>query len=158
MGCSVGREREREPRRSARQKPRVDSTKPTQDTPTEQSTGTLSRDEVTTLVGDLQKYLSELRAIPKEISPKYAITNALGKACYDGRLITGSDYGEARRDFFGPFVDEDDFNNTLQFIALSNAIHRSGHEIVFTHGDLNMRNIMMHNGRLSGLIDWETCG
>ncbi|KAG5954820.1 hypothetical protein E4U57_004095 [Claviceps arundinis] len=117
-----------------------------------------TRDEVTTLVGDLQKYLSELRAIPKEISPKYAITNALGKACYDGRLITGSDYGEARRDFFGPFVDEDDFNNTLQFIALSNAIHRSGHEIVFTHGDLNMRNIMMHNGRLSGLIDWETCG
>ncbi|KAG6065725.1 hypothetical protein E4U32_006995 [Claviceps aff. humidiphila group G2b] len=117
-----------------------------------QSTGTLSRDEVTTLVGDLQKYLSELRAIPKEVSPKYAITNALGKACYDGRVITGSDYDEARRDFFGPFVDEDDFNNTLQFIALSNAIHRSGHEIVFTHGDLNIRNIMMHNGRLSGFM------
>ncbi|KAG6286903.1 hypothetical protein E4U45_008284, partial [Claviceps purpurea] len=30
--------------------------------------------------------------------------------------------------------------------------------IVFTHGDLNMRNIMMYNGRLSGIIDWETCG
>ncbi|KAG5950466.1 hypothetical protein E4U57_007703, partial [Claviceps arundinis] len=41
---------------------------------------TLSRDEVTTLVGDLHKYLLELRAIPKEVSPKYAITNALGKA------------------------------------------------------------------------------
>ncbi|CCE27336.1 uncharacterized protein CPUR_00810 [Claviceps purpurea 20.1] len=119
---------------------------------------TLSRDEVTTLVGDLQKYFSELRAIPKEVSPKYAITNALGKACYDGRLITGSQYDEARGDFFGPFVDEDDFNDTLRCIPLPNAVHRSGHEIVFTHGDMNMRNIMMYNGRLSGFIDWEMCG
>ncbi|KAG6297954.1 hypothetical protein E4U09_001188 [Claviceps aff. purpurea] len=119
---------------------------------------TLSHDEVTTLVGDVEKCLSGLRAIPKEVSPKYAITNALGKACYDGRLITGSNYDEARGDFFGPFVDEDDFNNTLQFVALPNAIHRSGHGIVFTHGDLNMRNIMMHNGRLSGFVDWEICG
>ncbi|KAG6256858.1 hypothetical protein E4U23_000403 [Claviceps purpurea] len=119
---------------------------------------TLSHDEVTTLVGDLQECLSKLRAIPKEVAPKYAITNALGKACYDGRLITGSDYDEARGDFFGPFVDEDDFNDTLRCGALPNVVHRSGHEIVLTHGDLNMRNIMMHNGRLSGFIDWETCG
>ncbi|KAG6118299.1 hypothetical protein E4U13_000312 [Claviceps humidiphila] len=119
---------------------------------------TLSHDEVTTLVGDLQKCLLELRAIPKEVSPKYVITSALGEACYDGRLITGSDYDEARGDFFGPFVDEDDFNDTLRCGALPNVAHSSGHEIVLTHGDLNMRNIMMHNGRLSGIIDWETCG
>ncbi|KAG6114301.1 hypothetical protein E4U13_003415 [Claviceps humidiphila] len=119
---------------------------------------TLSHDEVTTLVGDLQECLSELRAIPKEVSPKYAITNVLGEACYDGRLITGSDYDEARGDFLGPFVDEDDFNDTLRCGALPDVVHRSGHEIVLTHGDLNMRNIMMHNGRLSGIIDWETCG
>ncbi|KAG5956563.1 hypothetical protein E4U57_002540 [Claviceps arundinis] len=119
---------------------------------------TLSHDEVTTLVGDLQKCLLELRAIPKEVSPKYAITSALGEACYDGRLITGSDYDEARGDFFGPFVDEDDFNDTLHCFALPNVLHSSGHEIVLSHGDLNLRNIMMHNGRLSGIIDWETCG
>ncbi|KAG6226454.1 hypothetical protein E4U25_008043 [Claviceps purpurea] len=113
---------------------------------------------VTTLVSDLQKCLSELRAIPKEVSPKYAITNALGKECYDARIIMGSQYDEARGDFFGPFVDEDDFNNTLRCGALPDVVHSSGHEIVFTHGDLNMRNIMMHNGRLSGIIDWETCG
>ncbi|KAG6166363.1 hypothetical protein E4U27_008226, partial [Claviceps purpurea] len=52
----------------------------------------------------------------------------------------------------------DDFNNTLRCGALPDVVHSSGHEIVFTHGDLNMRNIMMHNGRLSGIIDWETCG
>lgn len=119
---------------------------------------TLSHDEVTTLIGDLQKSLSELRAIPKEVSPEYAITNVLGKACYDGRLITGSDYDEARGDFFGPFVNEDEFNDNLRCGALPDVTHSSGHRIVFTHGDLNMRNIMMHNGRLSGIIDWETSG
>ncbi|KAG6060284.1 hypothetical protein E4U32_003518 [Claviceps aff. humidiphila group G2b] len=119
---------------------------------------TLSRDEVTTLVSDLQKYLLEMRAIPKEVAPKYAITNALGKACYDARIMMGSQYDEARGDFFGPFVDEDDFNDTLRCVPLPNVLHSSGHEIVFTHGDLNMRNIMMYNGRLSGFIDWETCG
>ncbi|KAG6053466.1 hypothetical protein E4U32_007540 [Claviceps aff. humidiphila group G2b] len=119
---------------------------------------TLNHDEVTTLVGDLQKCLLELRAIPKEVSPKYAITSTLGEACYDGRLITGSDYDEARGDFFGPFVDEDDFNDTLRCVPLPNVVHRSGHEIVLSHGELNLRNIMMHNGRLSGIIDWETCG
>ncbi|KAG6033689.1 hypothetical protein E4U19_006271 [Claviceps sp. Clav32 group G5] len=59
---------------------------------------TLSHDEVITLVGDLQECLSNLRAIPKEVAPKYAITNALGKAYDDGRLITGSNYDEARGD------------------------------------------------------------
>ncbi|KAG5923501.1 hypothetical protein E4U61_003221 [Claviceps capensis] len=84
---------------------------------------TLSHGEVTTLVGDLQKCLLELRVIPKEVSPKYAITNILGKAYYDGRLITGSDYDEARGDFFGPFVDEEDFNNILRCGALPNVAH-----------------------------------
>ncbi|KAG6033691.1 hypothetical protein E4U19_006273 [Claviceps sp. Clav32 group G5] len=126
--------------------------------PLGQCIDTLSHEEVTTLVGDLQNCLSELRTIPKEVAPKYAITNVLGTACYDGRLITGSVYDAARGDYFGPFVDEDDFNNTLRCIPLPDVVHSSGHEIVLTHGDLNMRNIMMHNGRLSGILDWETCG
>ncbi|CCE27337.1 uncharacterized protein CPUR_00811 [Claviceps purpurea 20.1] len=106
---------------------------------------TLSRDEVTTLVGDLQKHLSELRAIPKEVSPKYAITNALGKACYDARIMMATQYDEARGDFFGPFVDEDDFNDTLRCVPLPDVVHSSGHEIVFTHGDLNNEHAKHHD-------------
>ncbi|KAI0696626.1 kinase-like domain-containing protein [Cytidiella melzeri] len=30
--------------------------------------------------------------------------------------------------------------------------------IVWTHTDLTMRNVMIHNGRVSGIIDWEDAG
>ncbi|KAI5118014.1 hypothetical protein M0805_003451 [Coniferiporia weirii] len=32
------------------------------------------------------------------------------------------------------------------------------HPIVFTHGDLQDHNIMVHNGHISGIIDWEYAG
>ncbi|KAH8203509.1 hypothetical protein TruAng_002380 [Truncatella angustata] len=119
---------------------------------------TLSDDEVGMLVHDLQGYIGELRAIPKEVAPDYAITNALGKPCFDYRLNAALDYDEDRGDFVGPFADEEQFNETLQCGALPGVTHRSGHEIVFSHGDLNMRNILVRNGRLSGVVDWETSG
>ncbi|PNY27012.1 Uncharacterized protein TCAP_03063 [Tolypocladium capitatum] len=75
---------------------------------------TLSDGEAKTLVCDLQKCLGELRAIPKEVAPKYVITNVLGKACYDYRINAGLDYDEGRGDFVGPFVNEELFNETLR--------------------------------------------
>lgn len=119
---------------------------------------TLSDDEETTLVCDLQRSLAELRAIPKVVAPEYAITNALGKACYDCRIIAGLNSNSDGEDFVGPFVTEEEFNDTLRVGALPHVSHRSGHQIVFTHRDLNMRNILMRNGRLSGIVDWENSG
>jgi hypothetical protein len=119
---------------------------------------TLSENEVYTLVCDLRRGTRELRVIPKEVTPSYAISNALGKSCYDYRIFTGLDYDEERGYFIGPFVDEEEFNKTLQIGALPGVSHCSGHKIVFTHGDLNMRNVLVHNGRLSGIVDWENSG
>lgn len=42
-------------------------------------------------------------------------------------------------------------------LALAGSI-RHDHETVFTHGDLMHWNILVHNGRISGIIDWETAG
>lgn len=33
-----------------------------------------------------------------------------------------------------------------------------GHEIVFTHGDLRRRNILVENGRITAILDWEYAG
>ncbi|KAI1154143.1 kinase-like domain-containing protein [Nemania diffusa] len=119
---------------------------------------TLSENEVYTLVYDLRRYLGELRSIPKEVAPNYAIGNSLGEPCYDYRIIAGLDYDEERGDFIGPFMDEEEFSRTLQVGALPGVSHCSGHKIVFTHGDLNMRNVLVYNGRLSGIVDWENSG
>ncbi|KAF5635703.1 hypothetical protein F25303_8380 [Fusarium sp. NRRL 25303] len=68
------------------------------------------------------------------------------------------DYDKERGDFFGPFIDEEEFNNILRTPALPDLFHSTGHDIVFTHSDINMRNILMHNGRISGIVDWENSG
>ncbi|OAA35158.1 Protein kinase-like domain protein [Metarhizium rileyi] len=117
---------------------------------------TLSDDEAETLVRDLQKCLAELRSIPKLVSPEYVISNARGKACYDYRILAATDRSKGY--FFGPFVTEEQFNDGLRVGALPQVSHDSGHQMVFTHGDLNMRNVLMHNGRLSGIVDWENSG
>lgn len=119
---------------------------------------TLSDDEEAALVSDLQKAITALRAIPKVPAPEYAITNALGEACYDFRIIAGMNASDGVGDYVGPFVNEEDFNDTLVVGALPHVSHSSGHQIVFTHGDLNMRNVLICNGKLSGIVDWENSG
>ncbi|KAI9727374.1 MAG: hypothetical protein M1834_008445 [Cirrosporium novae-zelandiae] len=101
---------------------------------------------------DLRKYIAELRAIKKTIDPKHAISNAIGEGCLDYRINDVS---------VGPFLSEKQFSKFLSlglapdFIHL---VHGDGHEIVFTHADLNMRNILVRNGRISGIVDWENSG
>ncbi|KIJ59287.1 hypothetical protein HYDPIDRAFT_118718 [Hydnomerulius pinastri MD-312] len=46
---------------------------------------------------------------------------------------------------------EDNLTIAKDFVAMT-------HPIVFTHGDLMPWNIMVHNGHISGIIDWECAG
>lgn len=76
-------------------------------------------------------------------------------------LRTYSDYSG------GPFTDETAFNDfvlnlfslTPQPIrkSLSDQM-RTDHSIRFTHGDLSPRNIIVKNGTIQALIDWEYAG
>ncbi|KAE9969029.1 hypothetical protein EG327_010781 [Venturia inaequalis] len=68
----------------------------------------------------------------------------------------------------GPYKDEATFNSSFYFdlvktvpepirSALFQQI-RHDHRIVFSHGDLAQHNIIVKDGRITGLLDWEYAG
>ncbi|KAL4899476.1 hypothetical protein BDW74DRAFT_189086 [Aspergillus multicolor] len=52
--------------------------------------------------------------------------------------------------FMGPFQSEEDFD--------AFCLARIKKKFVLTHGDLAARNIVVHHGKLSGIVDWEYSG
>jgi len=74
----------------------------------------------------------------------------------------------------GPFDSEQQMNDYLlypdghdmyedeeKFPKLKKAtdkLFNDRHEIVYTHGDFKHHNILIHNGHVSGLLDWESAG
>ncbi|SPJ86881.1 uncharacterized protein FTOL_11906 [Fusarium torulosum] len=116
----------------------------------------LSDQDYATVSNQLKDCISQMRDIPKPVNYSMAICNTLGGACRDPRI----------RDWapIGPCPDEASFS---QYLRYPDEPSRRGHSIVFTHGDLNPRNIMVERirdstrvggWRLSGIIDWETAG
>lgn len=105
-----------------------------------------SEAETDQLVDDLQYYFNELRSIPNPFARQHAICNSLGEG------IT------SWPDDTGPFATEAEYNEAHHIAAVPSLVQPSGHELVYTHGDLHMMNILMKNGRITGFVDWETAG
>lgn len=64
---------------------------------------------------------------------------------------------------YGPFSSEEEFNKAIcipHYLSLPTGVlcHDASHPIVFTHGDLAPYNIMVKDGRIVAIIDWETAG
>lgn len=53
------------------------------------------------------------------------------------------------------FASREEFEEKLACAKRMDSMH---HDIVFTHGDLKHHNIMVHDGHISGFIDWESAG
>ncbi len=120
---------------------------------------TMTDEEVTILAQDLREWLIQLRAIPRTVAPgDHQIANAVGQDCYDYRLTSAVPYDPERGDYIGPFADEDALIEMMRCGALPDVVHQGGHEIVFTHGDLNLRNVLVKDGKLSGIVYWATAG
>jgi thiamine kinase-like enzyme len=68
----------------------------------------------------------------------------------------------------GPYTDEATFNSSFYFdlvettpSPIRTALYqqlRSDHRIVFTHGDIAQHNILVKDGQITGLLDWENAG
>ena len=114
--------------------------------------------EVVQLVEDLRRVIWQMRNIKNPYGPKVVICNAAGRGCYDFRINDS-----VRRDDL-IFESEAKFNERLTIGVIDEDLqkvagaHSIAHRICFTHGDLNMQNILVDKGRLSGIVDWENAG
>ncbi|TVY37481.1 hypothetical protein LSUB1_G004491 [Lachnellula subtilissima] len=100
----------------------------------------LSDEDGAEFVARMQLYLTQIRAIPKVVSPEYAICDTLGGACRDPRIKDANPVG--------PFLDEATFSQVLRKPDESS---RRGHEIV-------RRPDGTRGWTVTGIVDWETSG
>ncbi|KAG6849900.1 hypothetical protein H0H93_003914 [Arthromyces matolae] len=112
------------------------------------------------VIAQLRGFIAELRSLSRPPHVKSGTICSLnGLALRDSRLSSINP--------IGPYV-ESDFNDRLVDVAepfvdreLSEPIRarmRNDHRIVFTHGDLTPRNIIMRGDTVAAIVDWEESG
>ena len=117
----------------------------------------LSVEDRESICSELHEYLFQMRNIP---APEALIGSVSGGPAVD-RRSAGSIKG-------GSFACEEEFN-TWQLEQLHDhtppvhrdiyeALHRTDHEIVFSHGDLAFHNILVRDGHIAAILDWEYAG
>lgn len=129
----------------------------------------LSQAEQEALFSQLRAALDELRALEP---PSGAVQSCIGGSLADIRIA------HARNKRFGPFDSVAEFHLWLrqyrqlpltnphwseeEMKAIESMIERqdrgSWPSVIFTHGDLNASNIIVRDGKLVGIIDWEFAG
>ena len=121
---------------------------------------TLSVEQRDRIISQLHSFVKELRTLaPPPCVPPGAICSLYNQPLSDARI---------RSPPCGPFPSEKLFNDLLVQEASRFFWHteleeiraemRDDHQIVFTHGDLTPRNIIVDGDRVTGLIDWEDSG
>ncbi|KAK2743517.1 hypothetical protein FQN57_004814 [Myotisia sp. PD_48] len=119
---------------------------------------TMTDNNLEQVVIDLKDIVSQLRSIPNKTTEGYQICNVLGQGFLDWRI------GDSQREELR-FKSETEFNKYLTDPLIKEVkekavvSHDISHEITFTHGDLNPRNILVdENRRICGVVDWENAG
>ncbi|OJD13260.1 hypothetical protein AJ78_06267 [Emergomyces pasteurianus Ep9510] len=106
---------------------------------------------------DLIKWIHEFRQIPNKSN--YLIAGASGGSIcdhmYEGRTPGPFNSTAEFADDITQFVFNLEQHKSQQPIAM---LYEKTYDVCFTHSDLHMTNIMVQNGRLFGLIDWENAG
>jgi aminoglycoside phosphotransferase len=122
---------------------------------------TITRDELRTICEQLRGYMNQVRSLKP---PRPSVVGAVDYSpCMDPRLFS---------DPFGPFYSLDDFYHFIRRIEDENHPHLKIQELVrahkseryrnfrvlFTHCDLAPRNILVKEGKIAGIVDWELAG
>lgn len=115
---------------------------------------TLDSNQKFCIANELHSYITQLRSLKGE----YIGAVERGKAIIGRRIsIEG-----------GPFDSEQQFNEFILGDLVQSAPDllrhyakhalSSNHEIVFTHSDISPRNILVEDGRVTAILDWEDAG
>ncbi|RDX54547.1 kinase-like protein [Lentinus brumalis] len=121
----------------------------------------MSTEQQSLVLDQLRDYIQQLRKLqPPPCVPPGAVCSLCNKALRDGRITSGRP--------LGPFANEAAFNDCVVEVAEPfmdpsllpriRARMRDDHRIVFTHGDLAPRNILVQGHRVVAIIDWEESG
>ncbi|KAI0669120.1 kinase-like protein [Trametes maxima] len=113
------------------------------------------------LLGDLRDALRELRSIPPPSGAVSGLNNQpvevirAGSQTRMGPFPSQREFKAALFEFTNPTL----FPERMPTLRrLAGPVQSRNHRIVFTHGDLHGLNILVKDGRLAGIIDWETAG
>ncbi|KAJ4164508.1 hypothetical protein LMH87_006180 [Akanthomyces muscarius] len=127
----------------------------------------LSEAQLECILAELRGVLEELRALP---APETAIQSCLGGSLRDSRIPrpeprfgpfpSTQAFHEWLREGLGPdqkprYVDDEKWADIQRMIAMQN---QKWEMPVFTHGDLNPFNIIVRDGKVEAIIDWEFSG
>lgn len=114
------------------------------------------------IVAQLHNYVSQLRSL--EPPPGALIGSVTGQPVSDDRLAQGWPTDE-QAEVSGPYADEAEMNLALrrqhdlsEFPPNVVESHSRSHPLVFTHGDIDLRNVMVQGDKVMALIDWEASG
>ncbi|KAI9742592.1 MAG: hypothetical protein M1818_003733 [Claussenomyces sp. TS43310] len=118
----------------------------------------LSPEQKEHVVQEIARYIKQLRSL-KPVQDSI-VGSANYNACYDGRLGSSS---------FGPFQNHDAFhlflrggipldNSTQIFGEVVTRSHMRRYKSHFSHADLSLQNILIKDGKVAAIIDWEFAG
>lgn len=114
----------------------------------------LSENEKNKLALEMRAHVDDMRKLKGEY------IGAIGRL----PCMVGSLQGPSK----GPFSTEKELNDALAqqyedarpgyFGSMLKKMLKDNHQVVFSHSDLNMRNIMVRHMRIVAVIDWESAG
>ncbi len=115
--------------------------------------------EVARVRESLSEFVHQLRAIPN---------NAQGVVSGPHHHMPCCDVNRVDEFQFGPFASVAAFHSYLlsriplqyqeEITKAAEGVHAKPHTSYFTHGDLNLRNILAEDGRVTGIVDWTCAG
>ncbi|KAF9555230.1 kinase-like protein [Agrocybe pediades] len=124
--------------------------------------GTMSDEELANVANDLDTCLLRMRQCRNPDSPRISSltgSHILSYRATDGQIKACEDEEELLNHLMAIRADWD--SPPEQYNTLTNkvmAMAKMSHSVVLTHGDLFPHNILVKNGRLSGIMDWECAG